>query len=308
MEQQDLDKSPWPRRERIIHVRARTSGQRLLLLCLKDYRLFGASLLISVALILAICGPWLGLSPFNQSLPARLSPPGSIIEDNRHWLGTDSLGRDLFSRIIYGTRISLLVGLLGASVGAMIGIPLGLISGFYGKRIDAIVRSIADIQLGFPQFLLALALMAAVGPGIINLVVVLGVARWPIYCRIIRGEVQSFKERSCVEAARALGASDPYILLRYVFPNVVSPVLVAMTFGIADAILAEAGLSFLGFGVPPGIPSWGSIAAHGTSYMERAWWIVVFPGLAVAVFVVAINTFGDALRDRLDPKQAGRLK
>lgn len=256
---------------------------------------------------LVICGLAASLlapyDPREQRLEERLTPPGWNQPGSRtHWLGTDNLGRDILSRVIYGSRISLLVGATTVLLAGMVGCLLGAVAGYFGNIVDEVINKIAEIFLAFPFLLFAIALMAFLGQGLFNLILALMFSRWVQYCRVVRGEVLSLKERDFVTAARALGGRDFYILLRHVFPNTLASVTVIATFAMAIVIVAEASLSFLGLGVPAHIPTWGSMLSEGRSYMYRAPWLTIFPGVAIFITVFGINLLGDGLRDILDPK------
>ena len=224
-------------------------------------------------------------------------PPGES-----HWLGTDQQGRDIWSRIIHGRRISLIVGVCAVGVSMLIGVTLGLISGFWGGRIDSIIMALVDIMLAFPQLILAFAMVAVLGPGIGNIILVLGLTGWERYARVVRAEVLALREREFVQAARAIGVPTSIIIVRHVLPNTFSSVIVMATLQIAQAILAEAALSFLGLGTGRTYPSWGQMIALGRDYINVAWWISTFPGLAILLTVLAINLVGDRIRDVLDPR------
>jgi peptide/nickel transport system permease protein len=246
------------------------------------------------------------LAPFNpqeQRLESRLQPPSWMGgQSSSSWLGTDNLGRDILSRIIYGSRISLLVGATTVILAGFVGCFLGAIAGYFGHGTDEVVSKITEIFLAFPFLLLAIALMAFLGQGVINLILALMMSRWVQYCRVVRGEVLSLKERDFVTAAKALGGKDYYILLKHVVPNTFASVTVIATFAMAIVIISEASLSFLGLGVPASIPTWGSMLSEGRSYMNRAPWLTIFPGMAIFITVFGINLLGDGLRDILDPK------
>lgn len=260
--------------------------------------------LIVVTIVCALFAPWLApKDPTEQSLRNRLKPPAWVKNGSlNNVFGSDPLGRDILSRVLYGSRVSLLVGLLGVLTSMLIGIPLGLIAGYYGGLLDRVISTMTEIQLGFPYFLLAIALMAALGPGLVNIILVLGISRWALFARITRGEVLAVKQRDYVVAARIIGASNFRIITKHILINIVSPLVVVGTFGIADAMLAEAGLSFLGFGVPPSIPSWGMMASEGSPYLSTAWWVTVIPGTMIAMFSLCVNFLGDGIRDYIDPK------
>lgn len=265
----------------------------------------------AILLLLVICGlaaPYLApYDPQEQMLEQRLrSPSWGGDGVGAHWLGTDNLGRDILSRIIYGSRISLLVGATTVILAGFLGCFLGALAGYFGNLMDEVISKTTEIFLAFPFLLLAIALMAFLGQGLVNLIVALMMSRWVQYCRVVRGEVLSLRERDFVVAARALGGRDFYILLRHVVPNTIASVTVIATFAMAIVIIAEASLSFLGLGVPPSIPTWGSMLSEGRVYMYRAPWLTIFPGLAIFITVFGINLLGDGLRDILDPKLRGQ--
>lgn len=241
--------------------------------------------------------------PIRNSLLDRLAPPMWVEGGSaRHPLGTDTLGRDVASRLLYGARVSLLVGLSAVLVAGVIGVALGLVAGYYRGWLDDLLMRLGDIQLAFPALLLGVALLSVLGPGLGNVILVLGVSGWITYARIVRGEALSLREREFVEAARALGAPDRYLIARHVLPHVLSSITVVATFSIARVIIAEASLSFLGLGIPPPAPSWGAMLDEGRNYITTGWWLALFPGLAILVLVLAINLVGDWLRDLLDPR------
>lgn len=240
--------------------------------------------------------------PETQKTDVRLEGPGLVFEDGTvAILGTDQLGRDVLSRAIFGIRASLFVGISGVLLAGLLGVGLGLIAGYFGGPWDMAIMRLADIQLAFPGILMALALTAALGPSVRNLIVALTVTGWVLYARLVRGVVLSVKEREFVEGARALGANNSRIVLRHVLPNVISPVVIVAALDLGRMILAESSLSFLGLGIQPPTPSWGSMIADGRSYLFNAWWVSTFPGLFLAVTVMVIALLGDAIRDSLDP-------
>jgi peptide/nickel transport system permease protein len=258
-------------------------------------------LLVSVA---AAAAPWISPNdPFAIRLIQRLRPPGYVnAAGSTFWLGTDTLGRDVLSRLLYGARVSLAVGISAVLISGTIGLVLGHLSGYFGGIVDDVIMRIADIQLSFPTILLALAIMAVLGSGLDKLILVLGLTGWVQYGRIVRGQVLSLKEDEFVLAARATGERSWRILVQHILPNVWSPVIVVASFSVASNIVAEASLSFLGVGVPPSIPSWGTMLADGRPYIGTAEWLTIPAGIAISLTVLSINILGDWLRDYLDPR------
>jgi peptide/nickel transport system permease protein len=226
-----------------------------------------------------------------------LLPPSA-----KHWFGTDEIGRDVFTRVVFGARVSLKVGFVAVGIAAAIGTVVGLLAGFYGGWVDTVLMRFVDIMLCFPTFFLILAVIAMLEPSIWYVMIIIGLTGWMGVARLVRAEVLSLREREFVMAARVLGASDFRILFRHVLPNAISPVLVSATLGVAGAILTESALSFLGIGVPPPTPSWGNILSSGKEFIEFAWWLSLFPGLAIFVTVLAYNLVGEGVRDALDPR------
>ncbi|MEO1679296.1 MAG: ABC transporter permease [Pseudomonadota bacterium] len=268
------------------------------------WALVGMLILIIVTFV-AIFGPWLApFDPNRQNIMMRLLEPGTPgREDLTYWLGSDQLGRDVLSRLLYGARVSLLVGVAAIAVGGTLGTILGLISGYYGGRIDDVIMRLGDIQLAFPFILLAIMFLVVLGPGLVNIILVLGIGQWITYARIVRAQTLSLREKEYVEAARALGDSTFSILFRTILPNIIAPLTVIASFNVAGVILSEAALSFLGLGVPPDVPTWGSMLSESRDHLlSNKWWMAVFPGLAIVFTVLAFNIIGDWLRDFLDPR------
>ncbi|MFT9090694.1 MAG: ABC transporter permease [Gluconacetobacter sp.] len=248
----------------------------------------------------AALAPWLHLpDPTAIGLRTRLSPPDWI---GFHPLGTDPLGRDVLSRLAFGGRTTLAVALTAVVLGAVLGTAIGIIAGFLGGGIDRVLMRVVDIQLAFPLMMLALLVVAVLGPSIGNVIIVLAVTSWNRYARIIRAQVLSLREREFVLSARAIGASSPWIMVHHILPNVATPALVVATLELARIIVMIAALAFLGLGVQPPDPDWGQMLAEGRLYISSAWWVVTFPGLAIVLTVLGVNLFGDWLRDYLDPK------
>lgn len=260
--------------------------------------------ILSVLVVCGVAAPLLApYDPQELRLEEKLRPPDWRVWDSgSYFLGTDNLGRDLLSRIIYGSRVSLLVGATTVIFAGLIGCFLGAVAGYYGEMIDEIINKTTEIFLAFPFLLLAISVMAFLGQGLYNLILALVLSRWVQYCRIVRGEVLSLKERDFIQAVRALGGRDFYIIIRHVLPNTLPSVMVIATFAMAIVIITEASLSFLGLGIPPSIPTWGSMLSEGRSYMYRAPWLTIWPGMAIFITVLGINLLGDGLRDILDPK------
>jgi len=227
----------------------------------------------------------------------RLQPPNA-----RHWLGTDVLGRDLFTRILFGSRVSLQTGLISVTIALLIGVPMGLLAGFYGGFTDRSLMRVVDLMLTFPGILLALVLIAILGPDLFNAMLAVGVSASPAFARVVRATVLSSREQTYVEAARAVGCSNMRIMLRHILPNTMAPIIVLGTLGVAGAIIAAAALSYLGLGARPPEPEWGALLSEGRNYLRVAWWMTTFPGLAIMTAVLSINLLGDGLRDAFDPR------
>lgn len=262
---------------------------------------------VVVLIIVAVGAPLVApQDPLRQSLRSRLSPPTWEGTDGRaHVLGTDHLGRDVLSRLIYGSRVSLVVGFAAVLVGGVLGAGLGLLAGFSRGRADGVIMTIADAQLAFPFILLAIGIIAVLGPSFPTLVIVIGLSGWVAYARILRSQVLVLRSREFVEAISALGGSTARIVLRHVLPNVLSSLVVVATLELARAIVLEATLSFLGLGIQPPTPSWGGMIYEGREYLDSAWWISTFPGLVLMVTSIVVSRTGDWLRDVLDPTLRG---
>lgn len=262
-----------------------------------------AAIVLIVVVTAAITAPLIAPhDPNLQSLRLRLKPP--IWQEGAepgYLLGTDPLGRDMLSRIIYGAQISLIVGVCAVLLQGAIGVLVGLLAGYFGKQVDNVLMRIADIQQSIPFLILAVALAAVVRPSLVNIIAVLGVTGWVTYGRVVRGQVLSIRELEFVEAARALGAGHLNIIIRHVLPNVMSSITVIGTLTVSTMILAEASLSFLGLGVPPPAATWGGMVADGRNYLSTAWWVSILPGILIFLTVLSINLLGDRLREVLDP-------
>jgi peptide/nickel transport system permease protein len=265
--------------------------------------LFGLAV-VFIVLLTAVFAPVLSpFDPLEQDIAQRLKEPGWQDAQGRvHVLGTDHLGRDILARIVYGSRIALLVGFSAVLISGFLGMAIGLVAGYFRGRLDDFLMRLADIQLAFPFILLAIAVIGVLGPSLGNIIIVIGVSSWVVYARVVRGEVLSIREREFVQAAVALGSLDGRILLRHVLPNALTPWLVVATLDMARVIVIESALSFLGLGVQPPTPTWGGMLADGRVYLSTAWWLATFPGLAILITVLGINLFGDGLRDTLDPR------
>ena len=268
----------------------------------RDTRARIGLIVIALLLLMAVLAPLLARhDPIRVDLLRQLQPPSA-----EHWMGTDVQGRDVWARLIYGARISLAVGLISQSIALAIGLTLGLIAGYFGRWVDDLVMRLADVTLAFPTLLLLIAMVAALQPSLLVVFVTVGIVGWAGMARLVRGQVLVVRQLEYVHAARALGTPDGRIIARHVLPNVIAPVVIATTLGMAGAIMAEAALSFLGLGVQPPTPSWGAMIADGRdlSQLRSSPWTSLFPGLAIGVTVLGFNLLGDALRDALDPRTA----
>jgi peptide/nickel transport system permease protein len=267
------------------------------------YRLAVAGLVVIVLLALAaIFAPAVAThDPYTVDLLAAGQPPSG-----EHWLGTDEVGRDVFSRLVYGSRVSLSVGLVAVTIYTAIGMVLGAISGYFGGLVDGSIQRLTDTVMCFPPLIIIIAAVSITGPSIWNVMMIIGLLTWTGTCRLVRGQFLSLREREFVEAARAAGVSDPRLIVRHLLPNTLAPVMVSATFGVAATILTEAGLSFLGLGVQPPTPSWGNLInlAQSATILQTMPWLWAPPGFLIAVAVLSINFIGDGLRDALDPRAA----
>lgn len=296
-------------------VREQRSATKRALRMLRRNRIgvVGAVILMLVA-VTAIFAPVLApYDPNDQDLENRLTCPAftscprhgtteTLHGSTNHLLGTDNLGRDILSRLIYGARVSLIVGTTAVLLGAGLGSTVGLLAGYNGGITDSLLMRIGDIFLAFPYLLLAIAIVSVLGGGLVNVIIVLAIASWVPYARLMRGSVLSARELEYIVAARAIGVKDSTLLIQHMLPNVVTPIIVYGTFAVAAAIIAEAGLSFLGLGVGLTRPTWGAMLADGRAYVSTAWWLATIPGLAIMITVLSVNLIGDWLRDALDPQ------
>ncbi len=279
-------------------TKIRTGLRRKLIFIKKNVFLTLGLLLFVIILLCAVFSKAIApYSPYDSNIKQRLSPPSRV-----HLFGTDEFGRDILSRIIYGTRISLLVGAVAVSIATVFGVLLGALAGYYGGKVDAVLMRIVDSMLSFPAILLALSIVAVLGTGLINLMIAIGIVYTGGFARVVRSTVLSVKEEDFVEASKALGFPDSAIIWENILPNITSTIIVQATVFLAYAVLAEAGLSFLGLGVQPPTPSWGEMLSAGRLHIQTSPWITIFPGLAISMTVMAFNFLGDGLRDLLDPK------
>ncbi|HYA94084.1 MAG TPA: oligopeptide ABC transporter permease [Thermodesulfobacteriota bacterium] len=263
--------------------------------------IFGLIVIAVLFLIAGLAAFFAPYDPGQTNVALKLNRPSL-----HHYLGTDQLGRDVFSRMLYGSRVSLSVGFVAVAISIFIGILVGAVAGYYGGWTDNILMRFVDTMLCFPTFFLILTVVALLGPGIFKIMVVIGITSWMGTSRFVRAEFLSLRERDFTQAAKALGVKDLRIIFRHILPNALAPVFVTATLDVATAILVEAGLSFLGFGVQPPAPSWGNILTEGRTYIFDAWWLTVFPGLAILITVLSFNLLGEGLRDALDPRLRGR--
>jgi peptide/nickel transport system permease protein len=254
-------------------------------------------LVVAAALFAPYLTPY---DPIETNFRARYQPPSS-----QHWMGTDRVGRDVATRVLYGARISLRVGLIAVSIAALVGTAIGLISGYYRGWVDEVLMRFIDVVMAMPSILLAITIVFALGPNLFNVMIAIGISTMPNYARVVRASVLSTREHVYVESARAAGMGDVRIIVKHILPNVFAPVLVLGTLGLGSAILSVAALSFLGLGAAPPTPEWGILISDGREALRTAWWISTFPGLAIGVVVLAVNLLGDGLRDALDPRMRG---
>lgn len=264
----------------------------------KNKRAMAGLWMVLVFLVVAIFAPWIAPhDPFEQNMQVMLEAP-SI----HHFFGTDEFGRDIFSRVIYGAQISLMIGIVGVLISIVFGVALGTVSGYFGGLVDSLVMRIMDIFMAFPSFLLALAIVSVLGPGMINVMIAIGIFSVPTFARISRSSVIAIKNKEYIEAARAMGGTHLFIIWKHILPNSIAPIIVLSTMRIATAILTAAGLSFLGMGAQPPTPEWGAMLSTGREYLRTAPHVSTIPGLAIMFMVLAFNMLGDGLRDALDPK------
>jgi peptide/nickel transport system permease protein len=266
----------------------------------------GALVLVTF-LVMALFAPQ--LAPFEPTAPnlrARLAPPAWAGGPEQHFLGTDHLGRDILSRLIYGSRIALLVGVAGVTLQALLGITLGTLAGYFGGKLDVAISRLIDTLIAIPNTILYLTVLGVFGPSLVGLVLVIGFIGWTTFARVVRAETLSVRNREFVEAARALGQRTPIILLRHVLPAIMAPIIVVATLNVATVIILEASLSFLGFGVQPPTVTWGRMLADGRNYVATAWWLATFPGVFITFLCLSLIFLGDRLRDVLDPRLRGR--
>jgi len=258
----------------------------------------GGTIIILLFVLASAAAPWLSRDdPTQTQFEQRFAPPSG-----RHVLGTDSFGRDLLSRVLHGGRLSLSVGLIAIAISDVIGIPVGLITGYRGGRFDNVVMRIVDLWLAFPGLLVAIAIVAILGPGLQNVMIAIGIGGIPGLVRLVRATVLAVRDYEFVDAARAIGGGDAHIVRAHIFPNVLAPIVVLTTLRLAGAILSGVGLSFLGLGAQPPTPEWGAIVAEGRAYLREAWWVSTLPGVAIFLTVMGFNLFGDGLRDAFDPR------
>jgi ABC-type dipeptide/oligopeptide/nickel transport system permease subunit len=278
--------------------------QRLVLVVARRPTMLLSATVLLVFVVAAVFAPQLApFDPTAQDLRNRLIPPAWFDGGSRsHWLGTDNLGRDILSRLLYGSRVSLVIGIATITFGMAIGALVGMVSGYFGSHVDTVSMRIVDVWMAFPSLLLALIFAAVLGPGLVNLIIALVLTSWPIYTRVIRAEVLSLREREFVTAIRALGSTHARVLIQHVLPNVFPLLLVIGTLQLGVTIITEASLSFLGIGVDPATPTWGAMLSDGRRYMRQAWWLTALPGVAISLVVLAVNLAGDGLRDVLDPR------
>lgn len=257
----------------------------------------GVAILLLLSLA-AVCAPWLApYGPTEMDSSRRLQPPS-----REHLLGTDEFGRDVFSRLLYGSRITFQVGLISVGISVITGGIIGLVAGFFGGTVDMLVMRFIDVMMAFPSIVLALAIIAILGPSLNNVMIAVGLGGMPTYARLTRGTCLSVMENEYIVASRAVGATDTRTMIRHVLPNILSPIIILATLGLPGAILSAAGLSFIGLGAQPPSPEWGAILSSGRAYIRSAWWLTTFPGLAIMIVVLGFNMLGDELRDVLDPR------
>ena len=268
----------------------------------KDRTIFNNEVIIGfvillILILIAVFAPQLAISDVNQAQPTEVFQAPSL----RHPMGTDNIGRDIWSRFVYGGRISMIAGLFAMLIGTILGSMLGIIAGFYGSWIDSILSWVSEVLMAFPGILLALSIMAILGPGLLNVIVAVGIASIPQFMRMARSSVMKTKEMVYVEAARSIGATDFRILFRHILPNIIRPLIVLATLGIGSAILEGASLSFLGLGAQPMTPEWGSMLSAGRQYLRNAWWVSVFPGIGIFLAILSINLIGEGIGEFLNP-------